>query len=312
MDTVMFGRTGVDVSVAGLGCGGHSRLGQKTGATEAESVDLVRRALDLGVTFVDTAGSYGTEEIVGRALAGRRDGVVVSTKSATWGYGRRLNARLLRKAIRQSLKKLRTDVIDVFHLHGVVDEDYDYCLAELFPELHRFRDRGQIRFLALSERFADDTGHVMLQRAVKDDCWDVMMVGFNALNPSARDRVFPVTIANGIAVEVMFAVRRVLSRKDELSRLVRALHDDGHVDATGVDFDDPLGFLVHEGGAESVVDAAYRFARHEPGCTVVLTGTGNVAHLEANLRSINAGPLPSVDLDRLRAMFGHLDHLSAN
>ena len=50
-----------------------------------------------------------------------------------------------------------------------------------------------IRFLALSERFGADAGHTMLQRAVEDDCWDVMMVGFNPLNPSARDRVFAAT-----------------------------------------------------------------------------------------------------------------------
>jgi aryl-alcohol dehydrogenase-like predicted oxidoreductase len=68
MDTIVLGRTGLEVSVAGLGCGGHSRLGQATGATEDESVRLVQRALDQGVTYFDTARAYGTEEIVGRAL----------------------------------------------------------------------------------------------------------------------------------------------------------------------------------------------------------------------------------------------------
>ena len=81
----------------------------------------------------------------------------------------------------------------------------------------RLRDAGAIRFLAISERFAADPGHVMLQRAVLDDCWDVMMVGFNLLNQSARDRVFNATRERDIAVEVMFAVRRALSRQDELA-----------------------------------------------------------------------------------------------
>src|SRR5207244_13302187 len=78
METTRLGRTGLDVGVAGLGCGGHSRLGQTYGATEAESVAVVQRALDLGVTLIDTACAYGTEESVGRALKGRRDGVGVS------------------------------------------------------------------------------------------------------------------------------------------------------------------------------------------------------------------------------------------
>src|SRR6476646_8558277 len=110
----------------------------------------------------------------------------------------------------------------------------------------------------------------------------------------------------------MFAVRRVLSRPDELARVARALVDDGHVGADALDPSDPLGFLVHEGGAASVVEAAYRYARHEPGCQVVLTGTGSPEHLEENVRSINGPPLPGADLERLRSLFGQLDHLSGN
>jgi hypothetical protein len=139
-----------------------------------------------------------------------------------------------------------------------------------------------------------------------------MMVGFNPLNPSARDRVFATTSEKDIAIEVMFAVRRVLSRPEELLRVAGELVDDGHVNADDLDLHDPLGFLVHEGGAATLVEASYRFARHEPGCHVILTGTGSAEHLEENVRSINAPPLPSADLERLRNLFGHLDHLSGN
>ena len=82
MEYTTLGRTGLKVSVAGLGCGGSSRLGQSTGKSEAESVALVRRAVDLGVNFFDTAEAYGTETIVGLALRQLpRDSVVISTKS---------------------------------------------------------------------------------------------------------------------------------------------------------------------------------------------------------------------------------------
>jgi NlpC/P60 family/Aldo/keto reductase family len=78
---VRLGRTGLKVSVLGLGGGGHSRLGQRTGATEEESAWIVRRALELGVTFVDTAEAYGTEAIIGQALqrGGRQDVVLSGT-----------------------------------------------------------------------------------------------------------------------------------------------------------------------------------------------------------------------------------------
>src|ERR1700735_5277884 len=81
MDYTTLGRTGLKVSVAGLGCGGNSRLGLSTGKTEADAVALVRTALDLGVNLIDTAAAYGTEAVVGRALRGvTRDNVVVCTK----------------------------------------------------------------------------------------------------------------------------------------------------------------------------------------------------------------------------------------
>lgn len=317
MDTVRLGRTDLVVSVAGLGCGGHSRLGQTRGATEAESIAVVHAALDLGVTFIDTARAYGTEEIVGKALAGRRDGVVISSKTMVDRMDDsdyRLPAAELRASVEKSLGRLRTDHIDVFHLHGVRDRAYDHGRDVLVPELMALRDEGKIGHLAISESFITDPGHAMLQRALAtDDVWDVVMVGFNLLNPSARHRVLTTTRAEDVGTLAMFAVRRALSRPEELRRVVEELVQGGHVDGAAVpDGDDPLGFLVHEGGASSVVEAAYRFVRHEPGMDVVLTGTGSIEHLHENVRAILAPPLPERDLALLEGLFGDLDHLSGN
>lgn len=84
MQTTILGRTNLTVSRMGLGAGGHSRLGRNAGRTDAQAADLVRRALDHGVNFIDTAEGYGTEAIVGQALQGRdRTSVVLSTKKST-------------------------------------------------------------------------------------------------------------------------------------------------------------------------------------------------------------------------------------
>jgi len=313
MDQVILGRTGVPVSVAGLGCGGHSRLGQSQGASFEESVRLVREALDLGITYIDTAQRYGTEHIVGEAIRGRRDSVVLSTKVPAVGDdGSRLDAAGLARAVEESQRRLGVDTIDVFHLHAVLEPQYDYCVAELVPEMERLREKGEIRFLGITEYFVGDVTHAMLQKAVRSDCWDVMMLGFNLLNPSARHLVLRDAIARNTGVEVMHAVRRLLSHPDALREAIAGEIAAGHIDPGILDADDPLGFLVHADGAGSVVEAAYRFARHEPGCHVILTGTGNVEHLRSNVRAINLGPLPEADLARLDALFGHLSSLSAN
>ena len=70
--------------------------------------------------------------------------------------------------------------------------------------------------------------------------------------------------------------------------------------------DDPLDFLVHAAGAQSLTDAAYRFARHEPGADVVLFSTGNVDHVASNVESILRPPLPEADRERLAELFGAL------
>src|SRR5215207_150667 len=89
VEYVTLGNTGLQVSVLGLGGGGHSRLGQQTGATEADSVALVRHALELGINFIDTAEAYGTEAIIGTALAGApRQDVILSTKKSISTQGR--------------------------------------------------------------------------------------------------------------------------------------------------------------------------------------------------------------------------------
>ena len=80
MEYTKLGRTDLRVSVAGLGCGGGSKLGLETGEGEEHSIRLVRSAIDLGVNFIDTASSYGTEVAVGKAIKGiPRDQVVLST-----------------------------------------------------------------------------------------------------------------------------------------------------------------------------------------------------------------------------------------
>src|SRR5271154_4045902 len=83
MQYTTLGRTGLKVSVAGLGCGGFSRLGLGTGQSTEHAITIVRQAIDVGVTLIDTAAVYGTEDVVGAALRGvGRDSVVVCTKAS--------------------------------------------------------------------------------------------------------------------------------------------------------------------------------------------------------------------------------------
>lgn len=318
MERVTLGRTGLKVSVAGLGCGGHSRLGQGQGHSFEQSVEVVRAAIDHGVNFIDTAAAYGTEEIVGAAVKHNREQVVISSKQGIVPGGASplgdvlLSGPQFAERFEGNLRRLGTDYIDILHLHGVMAHQYAYCKEEFLPVLLELQKQGKIRCLGLTERFIHDTDHQMLQEALRDNYWDVVMTGFNLINPSARKTVLPAAYDGNVGVLIMFAVRRALSRPDVARALIQELVTMGDVDASHIDEDAPLDFLLAHGGAEALTEAAYRFCRHEPGAHVVLTGTGSISHLEENLRAIAKGPLPIEVQDRLKQIFGDVQSVSGN
>jgi L-galactose dehydrogenase len=314
MDYTTLGRSGLSVSVMGLGCGGPSRLGLATGNTVENAVAVIRRALELGVNVVDTAEAYGTEEAVGIALSegGRRDNVILSTKVGPRSRDERRTGAEIRERLDGSLARLKTDRVDIYFLHGVGADDYDYCVAELLPTLKELQEAGKVRHVGVTEAFGPDPSHRMMKRAVQDDFWDVVMVGFNLLNPSARETVFPHTLEKGIGTYDMFAVRRALSNPDKLKELMAKLVVDGLISADSFDAADTLGFLTAEGIAATLPEAAYRFCRYEPGMDVILSGTGNIAHLEENASALNQPPLPEEVQTGLRTLFGHIDSVSGN
>ncbi|WP_437923155.1 aldo/keto reductase [Sorangium sp. So ce291] len=309
MNRIILGRTGLTVSVLGLGAGGDSRLGSGRIA-EAESLRLVRAAIEGGVNFFDTAEAYGTEGLLGKALREvPRDSVVLSTKKTT-----RLEAPLRAEdvvtSLHASLERLGTDHVDVYHLHGVLPDHYADLRERIVPVLLRLREQGKIRFLGITEAFAADPTHAMLERALRDDLWDVVMVGFNLLNQSARARVFPLTQAKNIGTLIMFAVRRALSRPDRLRELLGDLAARGKVSRELAE--GGLDALLEGEDVPSLPDAAYRFCRDEPGAHVILSGTSSVAHLLENVRSLEAPALSPRARERLVAAFAQVDDVSGH
>src|SRR5262245_6933094 len=169
MEYTTLGKTGLKVSVAGLGCGGPSRLGLRGDAgSEAHAVRLIKQALDLGVTLLDTAENYGTEGTVGKAIAGRpRDRVVISTKKTLPTADQADPAGEIIKGLERSLKLLGTDYVDVYHLHNVEPEVYEFVQARLIEPLQRLKQQGKIRFIGATESFVVDTAHSMLLDSLK-------------------------------------------------------------------------------------------------------------------------------------------------
>jgi aryl-alcohol dehydrogenase-like predicted oxidoreductase len=157
LPTRTLGNQGLAVSALGLGCMGMSQsYGSPEERDERESIATIHRAIELGVTFFDTAevyGPYTNEELLGRALRGRREGLVIATKFG-WkiegGKSVGLTSRPadIRRAVEGSLRRLGTDQIDLLYQHrvdpAVPIEDVVGTMADLIGE-------GKVRFLGLSE-----------------------------------------------------------------------------------------------------------------------------------------------------------------
>jgi aryl-alcohol dehydrogenase-like predicted oxidoreductase len=307
MQYTTLGRTGLKVSVAGLGCGGFSRLGLGTGQSADHAVGIIRQALDLGVNLIDTAAVYGTEDVVGAALQGvPRDSVVVCTKASKPAGDAAFGVDKVIDSLEGSLRRLRLDHVDVFQLHAVAPAAYDHVRDNVAPALLKQRDKGKFRFLGITETAPNDPGQIMLNRATQDDCWDTAMLAFHLMDQVARTQVFPHTLANRIGTLMMFAVRSIFARPAQLAATMRDLAAAGEVPAWLAASDDPLSFLVHPEGASSLTDAAYRYVRHEPGADVVLFGTGDAEHLKTNVASILKPPLPDADRAKLQDLFSRL------
>jgi L-galactose dehydrogenase len=323
MEYRRFGRTGLSVSVMGLGSGGPSQLGQGSGVSEADAAGVVRRALDLGINLIDTAADYReSEAILGRALRGvPRERYILCTKFSPVRRARRgagagapagappaeegglKSEAELQESLERSLRRLQTDAVDLFQLHGVAPRWYERARDRFVPVARRMQEQGKLRFLGLTETFAEDDHHQTLSAGLADDLWDAMMVGYNLLTPMPEAHVLPEAARRDVGILVMCAVRRAIARPEQLRQVVAGLKDEGALAGDALPDEGPLDWLVKE-GVPSVPAAAYKFAAGGPGVSCVLTGTANPGHLEDNVEAILGPPLPAADRERLVRLFG--------
>jgi len=198
MHTRTLGSSGIEVTAIGLGTnyvGGHNLYQD---VDEAEGVRLVRRALDEGITFIDTADVYGTgrsEELVGKALAGRREQAVLATKGGILfgeaGSGTDNSPAYLRRALEASLRRLGVDHVDLYYIHRY---DGKTPPQEAYGELMRMREEGLIRAGGVSNFEV-----AQIEAALQAGPVAALQSQYNMLQRQVEAEVLPLCAAKGIA-----------------------------------------------------------------------------------------------------------------
>jgi len=190
MEKIRLGKT--DLMVPKIGFGGIPI--QKP--SEEEAVRIVRSCLDLGITFFDTSRMYtNSEERIGKAIAGRRNEVILATKSTT------RTAKGVTKDLETSLKKLNTDYIDLYQFHNVSSPEH--LQAVMAPGgplevLHKAREAGTVRHIGI-------TSHRLpvAKEAVLTDCFETVMFGLNFVNTEAAEELLPLAREHDMGIIIM-------------------------------------------------------------------------------------------------------------
>ena len=323
MEMRVYGRTGMQLSVLGFGCGAVGGLMVRGDPRDQEHA--IARALAVGVNYFDTAVQYGdgeSEKNLGRVLQNLKPAnAVVGTKvrlpSAAFGR----IADTVTASLESSLTRLRRDRVDIFHLHNAITErgggealSVGQVLGEVVPAFERLRQQGKTRFLGLTA--IGDTQ--ALHQVVDGGAFDSAQVVYNMLNPSAATavpanypaqdygRLFDRTKAAGTGViGIRVLAGGALSGSAERHPIASPPPEPI---GSAVSYDADLARarrlmpLVTEGFATSLTEAATRFAIGHPAIGTILVGMATPQQFEDALAAVERGPLPAAALDRLAAL----------
>ncbi len=321
METRVFGRSGLRLSILGFGCGAVGGLMVRGSASDQDRA--IGLALDAGINYFDTAVQYGggaSETNLGRILGARKPaGVAVGTKV------RVPSGVPVGKAIADSmdgsLQRLRMDHVDIFHLHNAITlEGGGETLSvaqvrdEVVPAFAALRAAGKTRFLGITA--IGDTA--ALHQVIDAELFDSAQVSYNMLNASAGGalpanypaqdygRLFDHTQKAGVGVVgIRVLAAGALSGTAERHPTASAPPEPiGSAHSYEMDLvrAQRLMPLVTEGFAGSLAEAAIRFAITHPAMGTILVGMATVAEFEGSLEAVLKGPLPDAALARIGAL----------
>jgi myo-inositol catabolism protein IolS len=295
------GRSGIEVSVLAMGCwalGGESGWGDQE---DSLSIATIHAALDRGVNFFDTAEAYGdghSEEVVGKALADRRDKAIVGTKISPPHTA----PAVLRKYCEASLRRLQTDYIDLYMIHWPVRT---HAVADSLAVLDQLKQEGKIRAIGVSNFGVQDLGEALgagVQIDVNQLCYSLLARGIEfEILPLCQEHQISVTaympLLQGILADKYRAADevppfRARTRHFSAERGA-ARHGEGGFEQETFAALDAIREIAQELG-QPMANVALSWAIGRPGVSSVLAGARTPAQIERNVKAAALALAPEV------------------
>ncbi len=298
------GKTGLRISAVGLATMVHA--GHFGAMKDSESLSAIDAALELGVNFIDTSDAYGagySETLLGNALKGRRDKVVLATKGGNVMVGPNRGKRIfepdyIRKVMDESLIRLQTDCIDLYQLHNPTVDIIEH--GEVWQVLERAKQAGKIRHYGVSINTMEEG-----IAAVKDGRAETIQVEYSLLAQEPSEAFFPAAQQSNVGIIARIPLKRgiltgKLTQADEQrfqGEDVRARSFKGEAFAKELAKADQLKFLVH-GPVKNLCQAAIAFCIAHPAVSVVIPGARNAGQMHENASGADV-EIPAADLKRV-------------
>jgi aryl-alcohol dehydrogenase-like predicted oxidoreductase len=279
---------------------------------DSDSLSAIETALELGVNFIDTSDAYGAgyaETLLGNALKGKRDKVIIATKGGNVMSGpnrgkRIFDADYIGRVMEESLTRLQTDYIDLYQLHNPTVDVIEK--GEVWRVLERAKQAGKIRHYGVSINSMEEG-----VAAVKDGRSDTIQVEYNLLAQEPAEAIFPLAAQANIGIIARVPIKRgILTGKltvaDEArfqGEDVRARSFKGEAFAKELAKAEQLRFLVN-GDITSLTQAALAFCVADPAVSVTIPGARNAAQMRENA-SAGDVEIPGADLARVAELWRH-------
>ncbi|HUX22222.1 MAG TPA: aldo/keto reductase [Spirochaetia bacterium] len=275
MEYRAFGNTGLEVSRLGVGM---SELGFELSMKDIEQASRVlNSALDHGINLLDTAACYGiAEELIGRCVSGRRDDFILSTKCGhvPTGYkGEDWTAKTVAESVDRSLERMKTDHIDIVHLHSCSVEILER--GEVIGALQAAKRAGKTRLIA----YSGDNDAV--EWAVRSGLFDSIQTSINLVDQRARTRVLPAALKAGLGVIAKRPIANGVWQAEESPSEYAAAYFERATAMLA------RGTIEHGWNEEPhPVQLALGYVLSLPGVSTAIIGTKNPAHMITNIQHL--------------------------